>query len=341
MKRQSFVVALLIALVPSVAIAQEQTSVDALIDKLGASDAVTRARAACEISTWRQLPDGRPSATALVPVLAVALRDGSKVESDACKPYRNWGNWGNGKDHGILVGQESANALAKLHDHGVAGIADVFLSAIREQSNHARANAAWGLGVIEHSSAVAVLVEVLSGDDYMRAREEAAWALGIIERDQDGAVEALLDALLRDKGNDATVREQAAWALGIIGAQRSAAALVDALADDAADVREQVAWALGIIENPVAIPSLMNALDDADADVREQTAWALGIIGSSDAVPGLLRGLDDSDEDVREQVAWALGIIGDSRAEDALIEALKDKSPSVRKQAAWALSMVM
>src|SRR5207302_387144 len=133
-------------------------------------------------------------------------------------------------------------------------------------------------------------------------RQTAAWALGEIASTQ--AI-APLGQALHDRSPQ--VRTMAAWALGQIESPRAVPVLGDALKDPSPDVRRAAVWALGQIEDRDAVDLLLPLLRDHDAQVRLAATHALGQIESPRAVHGLGALAHDESPDVRRAAIWALG----------------------------------
>lgn len=80
-------------------------------------------------------------------------------------------------------------------------------------------------------------------------------------------------ALLRSPSQ--WLRLHAAASLGLPGNQAAVPALIEAMADEAANVRTMAALALGDIGDPRGMPALVGASKDPDASVRKAAALAL------------------------------------------------------------------
>ena len=171
----------------------------AALADLGSADPAVRTRGACT------LRDVGGLAAPAVPRLAALLADGSQVDEGVCGD-RTWRTIGH-PDHLTSPGEQAASALLAI---GSAAY-DVFAGALKSPAWIARTNAAWGLGALRDTRAVALLLPLLR-DPEPPVRATAAWSLGVL-RDRE-AVTPLVAAL---KDGDPRVRYQAAWAIGVIG----------------------------------------------------------------------------------------------------------------------------
>jgi HEAT repeat protein len=140
-------------------------------------------------------------------------------------------------------------------------------------------------------------------------RANSANALGRIGEPGLGVLEALIDAMQKDK---ATART-AIHALGTIGASALTAvpALVEVLnhADEA--IQGEAQFAL-MRMGPTVVPALVQALRHNDPMIRTNAAGTLSLLRrrSKPAVPDLIEALSDCEVTVRQHSAWALGRIG-------------------------------
>jgi HEAT repeat protein len=134
-------------------------SVRDLVADLGASDAMARARAACEL---RESGDG--AAEAIGPLVAL-LSDAAPVESSVCG--RRW--WRGEANDLTSPGEQAAAALVAVGTRAFQPV----LGAMRSATWAARRNAAWTLGALDDERAVPALVEALK-DREPGVREQAA-----------------------------------------------------------------------------------------------------------------------------------------------------------------------
>ncbi len=214
--------------------------------------------------------------------------------------------------------------------HGFAFVTN----GLQNQDANVRITAAWALGEIKDSQAVAPLIQALQDrDSWVRSR--AAEALGKIKDRQ--AVAPLIQAL---QDRDSWVRSRVAEALAKIKDSQVVAALIQALHDQDSDVRSRVAEALREIKNSQAVVALIQALHDQDSWVRSIAAQALKEIKDSQAVAPLIQALNHQDSWVRSIAAQALGEIKDSQAVAPLIQALNHQDSWVRSIAAQALGKI-
>ena len=252
-----------------VASAQDGTpSHQTVLNALQTGSVEGRVEAACRLA-HQDFPS--PDYEKAVDVLLTLIGDASTAPADTCDDLRDWGRWyTEGKREALTVGREAIRALARIADDSGIDVAARVMPFLADDSDFARANAAWAMGAMDHEPAVRPLGRLVASDSNPDAREQAAWALGAIGR------AAATDDLL------------------------------SALSDDVPDVRERVAWALGAIGSRTAVDGLIASLDDSHANVRERAAWALGAIGHPKAEDALLELLKDDDPDVRRTAAWAL-----------------------------------
>jgi HEAT repeat protein len=140
-------------------------------------------------------------------------------------------------------------------------------------SSEARAHIAQALGKISRPAVVAPLTSVLGGDDAV-VKVAAMRALQGIAGLRDGSA---VSPLLGD--GDLNVRAEAATTLGMFHDANGAAALVNALQNDASPiVRKKAAWALGEVHASAAVagaPLQQAAAHDASPFVRSLAAAAL------------------------------------------------------------------
>jgi hypothetical protein len=185
---------------------------------------------------------------------------------------------------------------------------------------------------------VTVLISALE-DESEDVRSDAAKALGDIG--DISAVEPLSQVLLEDE--EYSVRGAAAQALGEIGDPSAIDSLNQSLlGDENSSVRSAVTKALAAIGDTGAVETLCEALiTDEDEFVRSEIAIALGVIGDEGAVETLIQALStDEYWYVRSSAAKSLGEIGDARAVETLTQALSDENESVRYWADWALKQI-
>ena len=164
----------------------------------------------------------------------------------------------------------------------------------------------------------------------------AAWALGSIE---DSRAIAPLAQAIRSDAED-KVRETAVWALGEIEDRSAIDALGAATSDRSPRVRGTAAWAIGQLnENGAkAAPGLLRLLRDENTDVRLKAAWALGEIQDTGALPAIREALRAEQNDrVRKALIRALMKSGE-RSEAALTELLTSSDPQIREAAVRGLA---
>ena len=125
---------------------------------------------------------------AVVPRLRAAMRD-----ADACV-RRVAGSFLGRVEHptataALLAALDDANAdtrtvaalglgLADEDSQRAPGVVDALMRRLRDESAAVRRSAAWALGSLEATGAMAALIDVLGKDPDAKARQAAAWALG-------------------------------------------------------------------------------------------------------------------------------------------------------------------
>jgi len=229
----------------------------------------------------------------------------------------------------------------------------------------ARRRTILALGRIGYPSALAALLDILSGDQNPENRDPeiralAAFALGQIQNER--AVSALLERLNPAVEKSALVRARAADALGKIASNKLAAAalggygvkgVADALvrslpaagepvSDDAKLAGSAALTALLRLRQASAVEAIAAQLRSPDADLRWQAANALARIrdGIETAAPALLPLLDDKEPLARANAARALGVAKAPQAVAPLIKRLADKDERVVASAITALGAI-
>ena len=232
--------------------------------------------------------------------------------------WRSLWNWFYGKQNGAT------------EDTGFAGNdLPALISALGDQDEVVRLNAAYGLGTIG-APAVPGLIETWreaskdtgSPGSETESFRHATYALSAIG---EPAVPALINAL---QDENESIRASAAYALGDIGdsAQDAAPLLTQALRDESAWVRRHAAEALGLIGQPAqnTVPGLIGLLHDEHYWIRDNAARALARLGSAAeaAVPTLMDTLNDENRYVRFHAMFALKQIGTPEATNVLFDHL-------------------
>ncbi|MFY9610367.1 MAG: HEAT repeat domain-containing protein [Blastocatellia bacterium] len=229
----------------------------------------------------------------------------------------------------------------------------------------ARHRAILALGRIGYPSALAVLMDVLTGDKNAENRNPefralAAFSLGEIESHH--AVAALIERLDPAIEKSELVRARVVEALGKIGSNRLSAAalgqygvtgLADAIAKQLPPTNAQPSpeakltgslalTALLRLRQPSTIDAMTAQLGSPDADLRWQAANALARMrdGIAPAVPALLTLLADKNSLVRANAARALGVAKATQAVEALIRLLADEDSRVGVSAINALGSI-
>ena len=164
-------------------------------------------------------------------------------------------------------------------------------------------------------------------------RASAAFALG--DMASSSAVAHLLEAL---EDPDAAVRAASARSLGRLGAVGAVEPIVHALAGGRLprSVAGQALLAIG----PPALPSLRALLAAPEPTARSFAVELVGLLGDASDDQSVLARLRDSSAEVRAKAARALGRLGAEQAGAALTAALDDRIVFVRVSAARALAAV-
>lgn len=178
-----------------------------------------------------------------------------------------------------------------------------------------RAAAADALGDVpdaERPRAAQAVVGVL-GDALPEVRCTAAFALGAL-----GETIAVAPLLERLEDGDTRVRQAAAVALGRIGDARAFAPLAKALRDGPPDLRYQAALSLAEIDPAGSFDPLVAAIGDPDPEVRGNVAASLGLVGDRRAAGWIAELLVNGNRDTRFEAACALARLGDARGIETL-----------------------
>jgi hypothetical protein len=157
------------------------------------------------------------------------------------------------------------------------------LNRLGQPDSTAARNAADVLGEFHYVSSIPALSAALMNPVFSsEARAHIAQALGKISRP---AVVAPLTGVLA--GNDPVVKVAAMKALQSIAGLRDGSAVSPLLGDGEVTVRAEAAVTLGMFHDGNGAAALVNALqNDASPLVRRHAAWALGEMHASSAVAG-------------------------------------------------------
>ncbi|TET38730.1 MAG: hypothetical protein E3J72_02455 [Planctomycetota bacterium] len=233
----------------------------------------------------------------------------------------------------------AANSLEKIKDpEAVPSLSKVAKDKTDDKS--LRLTAIRAMGVIAHTSAKAVLLEIMNGSEKKLSQRAAFALLNLGDRNLREKLAAAFIKML-DEEDDATVKS----ALNCLGRMRETKArkrIVSLLTDeDRKDrVRQTAVKALGKIGGTWAMDNLVPILQDdlEDTITRAYAAEALGDIGNPIAVPALIEALNARDDWIRRKSAIALGKIGDKKASKTLKKVWeKDTDEKVRLAAAFGL----
>ena len=138
-----------------------------LTKELASTDAVTRARAACQLREA-----GEEAAPAMDALLAL-LADTAPVPQSVCGD-----RWRHGFGEMLTTpGEQAASALVKIGSRSF----DPLLHSLKHPEWSVRSNAAWALGAMRDSRAVDALLPLLK-DPEARVRRQAAWAIGVVSK---------------------------------------------------------------------------------------------------------------------------------------------------------------
>ena len=138
-----------------------------LTKELASTDAVTRARAAC------QLREAGEEAAPALDALLTLLADTAPVPQSVCGD-----RWRHGFGEMLTTpGEQAASALVKIGSRSF----DPLLRSLKHSEWAVRSNAAWALGAMRDSRAVDALLPLLKDPD-ARVRRHAAWAIGVVSK---------------------------------------------------------------------------------------------------------------------------------------------------------------
>jgi HEAT repeat protein len=219
-----------------------------------------------------------------------------------------------------------------------AAIVDTLRRALCGKRRDTRVKAAWGLGLINHATAVPDLLNAL-GDPDSEVRSTAISALEMIGEPATAPVLAKL--VVEDP--DSSIRVAASYALGKFKSAEAAAILIEVVLNGPGGgiVLARVADALGNMKDPAAVPALLAALRQPNPTiVRRRAALALGWMRDPQAVLDLVEVLADPDPEVVIDVAYALGEIKAPEAVPGLVKALRDPRIGARYGATCALGSI-
>ena len=175
----------------------------------------------------------------------------------------------------------SAQILGKIGDRR----ASEFLQQLLQSPNqYVRERAVRALGQLGDVSHLPTIEKVLTQDSVIAVREGAAWGLGTLR--DTAAVAALVAA---QKDTSPIVRQTALSALQFLWTADAESAVRGALQDPDGRVRYVAVQMLGYHKSADALDELCLALADSSLGVRIESARALGLIGDLAAVGPLER----------------------------------------------------
>lgn len=301
--------AVLIVLAPSLATAENSSSVTQHIQQLSDLDWQVRREAALELGA---IADGGKTSVA---ALTVALGDDdSRVRRAAADALGQ-------------IGPDASRSIPAL----VILFDDIDPSVIE--------SAAKAVGLMgSRASRTSKDLTTLLGHPVARVRSAAAESIGKIGRRARSGMPELSQRL---GDSEPAVRSAAARSLGEMGATASSysSQLLRLLDDDDPEVREAASQALSQIGKP-AVDVLIHALNSGNPIFLQSIVEILGKIGPS-ATPMLINSLQSDSEQllVRQYAAMALARIGatDKRVVPALIATLDNENSDLRRSAAEAL----
>jgi HEAT repeat protein len=175
---------------------------------------------------------------------------------------------------------------------------------IRDENRYVRERAVRALGQLDDPRVIPTLEEALFRDQVADVRGAAAWSLGNL-RDTT-AVAPLVRAL---EDTVAPVRQKALTALQFLWTSQAEEATVKALRDPDGSVRYVAAQMLGHHRTNRALDELFIALQDDNIWVRVESANALARIGDTTAVPPLERLFSEREGPDHEAAKEALHLL--------------------------------
>ena len=178
-----------------------------------------------------------------------------------------------------------------------------------------------------------LLIEQLDYEE-VETRKAAVIALGRIG--DSSAVAALVNALTGDD----ELAIVAAGALGKIGDRRAFDALLGMLDHADGAVRQAVISAINSLGHPEMAERAPALLNDPNPHVRESAVKIAGYFGYAQCTDLLLERCSDADENVRRAAIEHIPYLDDDRVVPTLIEALENAPPRVRAAAASAFAQV-
>jgi len=224
--------------------------------------------------------------------------------------------------------------LARAGEAGADALIDLLIN-----SDAAAERRAYRDALGQCPAAVGALLHLL-GDDRWYVVRNAVELLGELNPpDVDARVAGVL------AHRDPRVRRAGVIALGRLKTSRAVLALLQALADDAADVRMQAAHGIGSSQQGRAVPWLIEALDrESDPEVQGALLLALGKAATEDAVARLIRAAEPGGfllrkaQGLRLRAIEALVAAGTSAATAAIGDLRQDRDSAVREAAQQAMS---
>jgi HEAT repeat protein len=184
-----------------------------------------------------------------------------------------------------LLGQPSTPPILRikaarlLGETGSPRATAVLLSSLSDPDPLIRLAVIGGLGLLRDVDAVPALAARLDSD-LPRLQAAAAWALG--EIGDTSALASLVQFLASGRDVPAAVR-----ALGRLGDPRAAAVLFPLLQPPERGVAEYVLEALARLKAPGTLEALVRVLEGADEALAAEAARALSILGDPRAIPSL------------------------------------------------------
>jgi HEAT repeat protein/Flp pilus assembly protein TadD len=198
-----------------------------------------------------------------------------------------------------------------------------------------RATLGYVLSVVDHSSALEIIIDLLKDED-ADVRKNAALALS---QRASGAQTELLVKMLSD--SIPFVRLQAVITLGRLKIVSAVPWLVKMLKTDRNfKIRSAVITSLGHIGDKSGIPTLQGALRDRDSRVRANAVEAVEEVLGEASIPVLRPLLSDPDNRTRSNVTKALFRQGDFEVIHDLEKMLGGKEASTRVSGAYAVGQI-
>ncbi|MFQ5568106.1 MAG: HEAT repeat domain-containing protein [Rhodothermales bacterium] len=189
----------------------------------------------------------------------------------------------------------------------------------RARSEDAREELVMAVAIHDETErVVAMLEDILTGNDGTDVRESAAFWLG--QQDDSRALDLLIRTARDDRSED--VREQAVFGISQMDLAAATEALIDLARNARGEVRKNAIFWLGQKASERAVEALGEMVEeDADTEVQKQAVFALSQQSDDRGVPMLIEiAKTHPKAAVRKQAIFWLGQSNDPRALEAIIE---------------------